>query len=96
MTTTHQRPDEDGSAELEAAQMGIWTGLSGLDYQHRYVDAGGIRTRAVQTGPEDAEHIVFLHGTSGHLEAFVRNLPAHARRYRCHAIDMLGLDLDRT
>lgn len=35
--------------------------------------------------------MVFLHGTSGHLEAFVRNIPAHAAAgYRCHAIDMLG------
>jgi 2-hydroxy-6-oxonona-2,4-dienedioate hydrolase len=70
--------------------MSIWTELVGLDYRHGYVDAGGIRTRAVQAGPADGEHVVFLHGTSGHLEAFVRNLPAHAQRYRCHAIDMLG------
>jgi 2-hydroxy-6-oxonona-2,4-dienedioate hydrolase len=70
--------------------MSIWSALSALDYQHAYVDAAGLRTRAVQAGPEDGEHIVFLHGTSGHLEAFVRNLPAHARQYRCHAIDMLG------
>lgn len=70
--------------------MSIWSALSGLDYQHTYVDAGGIRTRAVQAGPKDGEHVVFLHGTSGHLEAFVRNFPSHAQRYRCHAIDMLG------
>jgi 2-hydroxy-6-oxonona-2,4-dienedioate hydrolase len=70
--------------------MSIWTALSELEYRHTFVDAGGIRTRAVQAGPEDGEHVVFLHGTSGHLEAFVRNLPAHAQRYRCHAIDMLG------
>jgi 2-hydroxy-6-oxonona-2,4-dienedioate hydrolase len=70
--------------------MSIWSALSELDYQHTYVDAAGLRTRAVQAGPEDGEHVVFLHGTSGHLEAFVRNLPVHARQYRCHAIDMLG------
>lgn len=70
--------------------MSIWSELSNLDYQHTFVDAGGVRTRAVQVGPRDGEHVVFLHGTSGHLEAFVRNLPAHAQRYRCHAIDMLG------
>lgn len=70
--------------------MSIWTALSGLDFQHTYVDVNGTRTRSVQAGPADGEHIVFLHGTSGHLEAFVRNLPAHAQDYRCHAIDMLG------
>jgi 2-hydroxy-6-oxonona-2,4-dienedioate hydrolase len=70
--------------------MSIWVELSGLDFWHGYVDAAGIRTRTVQAGPADGEHVVFLHGTSGHLEAFIRNLPAHAQRYRCHAIDMLG------
>ena len=70
--------------------MSIWTELSAIDYQHAYVDAGGLTTRALQAGPQDGEHVVFLHGTTGHLEAFVRNIPAHAERYRCHAIDMLG------
>ena len=32
---------------------------------------------------------MFLHGTSGHLEAFTRNVVAHAE-YDVHAIDMLG------
>jgi 2-hydroxy-6-oxonona-2,4-dienedioate hydrolase len=32
---------------------------------------------------------VFLHGTSGHLEAFARNITAHAD-YDVHAVDMLG------
>jgi 2-hydroxy-6-oxonona-2,4-dienedioate hydrolase len=70
--------------------MSIWTELSGTDFRHAYVDAGGIRTRALQAGPEDGEHVVFLHGTTGHLEAFVKNIPAHAERYRVHAVDMLG------
>ncbi|XVQ09797.1 alpha/beta fold hydrolase [Spirillospora sp. CA-255316] len=71
--------------------MSIWTELVDVDYRHAYVDAGGVRTRALQAGPEDGEHVVFLHGTTGHLEAFVRNIPAHAAAgYRCHAIDMLG------
>ncbi|MPY60056.1 alpha/beta fold hydrolase [Streptomyces spongiae] len=70
--------------------MSIWTELTGIDHRHAYVDAGGIRTRALQAGPEGGEHVVFLHGTTGHLEAFVKNVPVHAERYRCHAIDMLG------
>jgi 2-hydroxy-6-oxonona-2,4-dienedioate hydrolase len=42
-------------------------------------------------GPAGGEPVVFLHGTSGHLEAFVRNLGPHADAgYACHAIDMLG------
>jgi 2-hydroxy-6-oxonona-2,4-dienedioate hydrolase len=71
--------------------MTIWTDLSGVEFRQTFVDAGGVRTRAVQAGPEDGPPVVFLHGTSGHLEAFVRNLPSHADAgYRCHAIDMLG------
>ena len=35
--------------------------------------------------------VVFLHGTSGHLEAFTRNVTAHVEAgFRVHAIDMLG------
>lgn len=37
--------------------MSIWSELSNLDYQHTFVDAGGVRTRAVQAGPRDGEHV---------------------------------------
>lgn len=67
----------------------IWTELSGTDVRVTTVDAGSIPTRSLQAGSGD-EHVIFLHGTSGHLEAFVRNIPAHATKYHCHAIDMLG------
>ncbi|HEV7755689.1 MAG TPA: alpha/beta hydrolase [Mycobacteriales bacterium] len=68
--------------------MTIWTDLSDLEYRVRFVDANGVRTRAVQAG--SGEPVLFLHGTSGHLEAFVRNIPSHAERFACHAVDMLG------
>lgn len=71
--------------------MTIWTDLTGVDYRLSYADAGGVRTRTLVAGPEDGPPLVFLHGTSGHLEAFIRNIPVHAEAgYRCHAIDMLG------
>jgi 2-hydroxy-6-oxonona-2,4-dienedioate hydrolase len=68
--------------------MSIWTELLGREFSLTMVDAGGIPTRALQAGA--GEDVIFLHGTSGHLEAFVRNIPAHAPYFRCHAIDMLG------
>ncbi len=68
--------------------MTFWTDLTGTPFALRTVDAGGVPTRALTAGA--GEEVVFLHGTSGHLEAFVRTLPAHAERYSCHAIDMLG------
>ncbi|MEV8634933.1 alpha/beta fold hydrolase [Streptosporangium sp. NPDC051023] len=66
----------------------IWTELAGVDFRVTTVDAGGIPTRSLQAGT--GEPVIFLHGTSGHLEAFARNIGDHARRYTCHAIDMLG------
>lgn len=66
----------------------IWTELAGLDFRVTTVDAAGVPTRSLQVGA--GEPVIFLHGTSGHLEAFARNLGAHADRYACHAVDMLG------
>ena len=59
-----------------------------LDFSVTTVDAGGVPTRSLQAGA--GEPVIFLHGTSGHLEAFIRNVAAHAENYRVHAIDMLG------
>jgi 2-hydroxy-6-oxonona-2,4-dienedioate hydrolase len=67
----------------------IWTELAGLDFTLTTVDAGGVPTRSLRAG-SGPEHVVFLHGTSGHLEAFMRNIKPHAERYTVHAIDMLG------
>jgi 2-hydroxy-6-oxonona-2,4-dienedioate hydrolase len=66
-----------------------WTDLMPTPYCLDYVDAGGIRTRALRAG--EGPDVVFLHGTSGHLEAFTRNVTAHVDAgFRVHAIDMLG------
>ena len=69
--------------------MSIWTELAPLPFRLEYVDAGGVPTRTLRAGDPDAEAVVFLHGTSGHLEAFTRNVVAHAA-YDLHAVDMLG------
>jgi len=69
--------------------MSIWTDLTGIEFALKYVDAGGIKTRALIAG--EGEDVIFLHGTSGHLEAFSRNIAAHVEAgFRCHAIDALG------
>ncbi len=68
--------------------MSMWTELLELPYRVARVNANGVSTRALQAGAGD--DVIFLHGTSGHLEAFIRNFPAHAATYRAHAIDMLG------
>lgn len=69
--------------------MSIWTDLTGIEHLLCWVDVAGIPTRSLQT--EGADPVIFLHGTSGHLEAFTRNLGPHTRAgFACHAIDMLG------
>ena len=69
--------------------MSIWTDLTGIDFSVRQVDANGISTRVLIAG--EGEDVIFMYGTSGHLEAFSRNIVAHAQAgFRCHAIDALG------
>jgi 2-hydroxy-6-oxonona-2,4-dienedioate hydrolase len=69
--------------------MTAWLDLTGIDFAVDTIDAGRIPTRRLVAG--DGPDVVFLHGTSGHLEAFTRNFVAHVQAgYRCHAIDMLG------
>jgi 2-hydroxy-6-oxonona-2,4-dienedioate hydrolase len=67
----------------------FWTDLEAVPFCVERVDAGGIGTRALVAGA--GEDVVFLHGTSGHLEAFTRNIVPHVEAgFRCHAIDLLG------
>ena len=68
--------------------MSFWSALAHVDHCLVTVDAGGVPTRALQAGR--GEPVVMLHGTSGHLEAFLRNVAPHAEHYAVHAIDMLG------
>jgi len=69
--------------------MSIWTDLSGIEFTVKFINAAGVKTRALIAG--EGEDVLFLHGTSGHLEAFTRNIVPHVEAgYRCHAIDALG------
>jgi 2-hydroxy-6-oxonona-2,4-dienedioate hydrolase len=69
--------------------MTVWTDLTGSPYSIAFTDAGGVPTRSLIAGA--GEDVIMLHGTSGHLEAFIRNIGPHvAAGYRCHAIDALG------
>lgn len=69
--------------------MSIWTDLTGIDFSLSFVNARGVATRALIAG--EGDDILMLHGTSGHLEAFSRNIVPHVSAgYRCHALDALG------
>ncbi len=68
--------------------MTIWTELAGVEFTLTRVDAGGLSTRTLLAGT--GEPVIMLHGTSGHLEAFVRNIAVLSEHVACHAIDMMG------
>lgn len=72
--------------------MSLWPELAHGQYNLGYVDAGGIRTRCLQSGAKqpNQEPVLFLHGSGGHLEAYTRNILAHAEKHQVFAIDMLG------
>src|SRR5690606_5078766 len=56
----------------------IWTHLAGTPFSQRWVDAGGVQTRALEVGDPLRPPLVLLHGIGGHAEAYARNLRSHA------------------
>ena len=68
----------------------VWSDLQGVPFSQGYLDAGGVRTRYLHAGDPGSPALVFLHGSGGHAEAYVRNLEAHAEHFSTWSIDMLG------
>ena len=67
-----------------------WPTLSQIEHKLSFVNARGIRTRYLEAGDSSStEAVVFLHGTGGHLEAFSRNIAAHAESFRTVSLDKL-------
>jgi len=66
----------------------MWVELLGQEFRQTYYQAKGVRTRALEAG--EGKPLIFLHGTGGHAEAYVRNLAAHAKHFHVYAIDMVG------
>jgi 2-hydroxy-6-oxonona-2,4-dienedioate hydrolase len=68
--------------------MTLWTELAGLDYNVRHVSVGSWSTRVLECG--EGAPLVLMHGTGGHLEAYVRNLRALSGKYRVITYDYPG------
>lgn len=68
--------------------MTYWTQLLNHRFSVEQVDVAGISTRVMTIGA--GEPVIFLHGISGHLEAFIPVAPHLADSYELHLIDMLG------
>ena len=75
---------------MTQAHSSIWSDLQGVAFTQGYVNASGVRTRFLHCGDKAKPALVFLHGTGGHAEAYVRNLAAHGEHYSTWAVDMLG------
>ncbi len=69
--------------------MSLWPELANGEFKIHYVNAAGIRTRCLEAGSGGAA-LILLHGSGGHLEAYVRNILPHAAKFRVYAIDMIG------
>ena len=66
----------------------IWNTLQGVAFKQDFIYAGDVRTRTITAGSGPV--LIFLHGTGGHAEAYLRNIEAHAKHFSVHAIDMVG------
>ncbi len=69
---------------------GTWTDLFGVTFTQRWADAGGIRTRVLESGTKDKPPLLLIHGTGGHAEAYSRNLGSHGERFHTYAFDLVG------
>lgn len=69
--------------------MSFWTSLQSVEFTHRWVDAGGVRTRILEAG-RGPNTVLLLHGVQGHLEVWMHNIARLAERHRVIAIDMFG------
>ena len=68
----------------------LWSDLTGTAFSQGFLDAGGIRTRYLASGPPDGPLLLLLHGTGGHAESYIRNLAALGAHFRTVAIDFMG------
>lgn len=69
--------------------MTMWTQIGDLAHRLEYVKVGRWRTRVLTLG-DGEETVVLLNGTSGHIEAWTRNIRALAEKYRVIAYDYPG------
>lgn len=68
----------------------VWSDLNQVAFSQGFIDAGGYRTRYLRAGDGSKPALIMLHGITGHAEAYVRNLKAHAEHFDVWAIDLIG------
>lgn len=68
----------------------VWTDLTKISFRQHFINAGGIRTRCIESGDSSKPLVLALHGVGGHAEAYSRNFGPHGEHFWFVAIDMLG------
>lgn len=68
----------------------IWSDLTDVSFTQGFIDVAGTKTRYLRSGDSSKPLLIFLHGTSGHAEAYSRNMGAHGEHFDTWAIDMIG------
>jgi len=81
-------PQTQISSGTQPELRSLWSAIAGGDIHLHFIDAKGVRTRVLEAGQGPV--LLLLHGVSGHLEAYQRNILAHAEHFRVLAVDMLG------
>lgn len=81
---------DNSSENIPPSESSVWRELLGTSLTYGWIDAGGVRTRYLDTGPRDASAVILLHGTQGSLETFCKNIGALSHEHRVIAYDMAG------
>jgi len=75
-------------AEVSPVARAVWPSINDLPFTLRYVDVGPWRTRVLEAG--EGEPLVLMHGSGGHIEAYMHNLRSLAAHFRVIAYDLPG------
>lgn len=87
-TIVQSAPSAHEATSTQPELRSLWSAIAGGDVHLHYIDAKGVRTRVLEAGKGPV--LILLHGVSGHLEAYHRNILPHAEHFRVLAVDMLG------
>lgn len=68
----------------------VWSDLNQVEFSQGFLQTGSSTTRYLHAGSPDKPLLLLLHGITGHAEAYVRNIAAHANDFNVYAIDFIG------
>jgi len=68
----------------------VWADLNQVSFSQGFLQAGPYRTRYLHAGTSGNPVLLMMHGITGHAEAYVRNLAAHAEHFDVYAFDFIG------